>query len=188
MANKAIYAGLEVPDNVLLKMIPGVNDKYRAGSDGHIYCYSIAKVNAKKPQPFRVMESIGSNGYPFISMILDGVKKSGIVHSMVCSAFHGAKPFHSAEVRHLDGSRTNNNPTNLLWGTRGENEADKLRHGRVNNGNKHKLAKLNDEAVRILRIAIPQGLWNAADASKVFGVDPSVIRNAVNKKTWKHVE
>ncbi len=49
-------------------------------------------------------------------------------------------------------------------------------------------AKLNEEAVRILRVAIPRGLWNAEDAAKVFGVKSSIIRNAVAGGSWKHVK
>ena len=188
MKAKSTDIELGVPKNVYTRPIDFTDGKYLAGSDGHIYCFSNAKVNAKKPQPFRVMESIGSNGYPFIGMILNGSKKSSAVHLLICATFHGKKPFKNAEVRHLDGSRNNNTPTNLQWGTPGENEADKRRHGRTPDGTKHPLAKLNEEAVRILRIAIPQGLWNSADAARVFGVNPSVIKNAVNRKTWKHVD
>ena len=44
------------------------------------------------------------------------------VHVAVCLAFHGR-----AEVRHLDGDRTNALPGNLAWGSHRENERDKKR-------------------------------------------------------------
>lgn len=66
-------------------------------------------------------------------------------------------------------------------------EADKRAHGTVACGSRHGIAKLNEEAVRILRVAIPRGLWNPVDAAKVFDCDPSVIRMAVRKKSWRHV-
>lgn len=180
--------GIGVPQGVALKPILGLGGKYAAGSDGHIYCYSTAKVNAKKPVPFRVSETVGSEGYPFVAIIEARRKRTKAVHTLVCLAFHGAKPSRLHETRHLDGSRTNNSPDNLCWRTCVENEQDKRRHGRVAEGSRHGIAKLNEEAVRILRIAIPQGLWNAVDAAKVFSVDPSVIRAAVGGKNWKHVE
>lgn len=180
--------GLAVPEGVTLKPIPGLNGKYAAGSDGHIYCYSDARVNAKRPKPFCLAEAVGSNGYPFVSIIEDGRKRNKSVHGLVCAAFHGARPSAIHEVRHADGVRLNSLPGNLSWGTPAENEADKRRHGTVAEGSRHGIAKLNEEAVRILRIAIPQGLWNPVDAAKVFGVDASVIRSAASGKNWKHVK
>ena len=189
MANTSVVLDLAVPEGIQLKKIPNLDSAlYRAGSDGHIYCYSIARVNARKPHPFRLRESIGDNGYPFVSIIKDGRKMSAIVHTLVCSAFHGVKPSPTHEVCHYDGDKLNSLPSNLRWGTPAENEADKKRHGRVACGSRHGIAKLNEEAVRILRIAIPAGLWNPIDAGRVFGVDPSVIRAAVSHKSWKHVE
>lgn len=180
--------GLAVPEGVTLMQIPGVDSKYVAGSDGHIYCHSDARVNSRKPKPFRLAETLGSEGYPFVTLIECGRKRTKSVHVLVCSAFHGPRPSTTSQVRHADGSRTNALPGNLSWGTSAENEADKRRHGTVAQGTRHGIAKLTEEAVRILRIAIPQGYWNPVDAAKAFGVDPSVIRAAVAGKSWRHVE
>ena len=179
---------LAVPEGVLLKPIPGIDAKYVAGSDGHIYCYSDARVNAKKPTPFRLAETIGSEGYPFVALIERDRKRTKAVHVLVCFAFHGPRPSATHEVRHGDGSRTNHLPGNLSWGTPAENEADKRRHGTVAQGSRHGIAKLSEEAVRILRIAIRQGYWNPVDAAKVFDVHPSAIRAVVAGKSWRHLQ
>jgi len=176
-----------VPAGVVLAPIPGVSDKYVAGSDGHIYCYSDARVNAKMPKPFRLAEQIGTEGYQFVFIIEGQRRRTKTVHGLICLAFHGPKPSDTHEVRHLDGTRTNALPDNVCWGTPAENEADKKRHGTVARGETHGIAKLNEEAVRIMRIAIPRGLWNPIDAAQVFGVEPSVIRAAVSGKNWGHV-
>ena len=88
----------------------------------------------------------------------------------------------------MDGDWSNNKPSNLCWGTYAENEADKRRHGRTAQGIKQGCAKLNDEAVRIIRASIPFGFWNASDASKVFGVHPSTINRIARGQDWKHVK
>lgn len=178
---------LAVPAGETLAPVPGAGDAYLACSDGHIYCVSNARVNARKPTPFRMAESISTAGYPFVSLRIQGKRKSASVHGLVCRAFHGEKPTPRHEVRHLDGTRTNSRPENLSWGTPAENEADKRRRGTAAIGERHGIAKLNDEAVRILRASIPRGLWNPVDAAAVFGVDPSVIRAAVSGKNWSHV-
>lgn len=177
-----------LPNGIELREIPGLGGKYVAGNDGHIYCFSTAKVNARKPQPFLVAETIGSGGYPFVAIIQEGKRKTTPVHRLVCAAFHGEPPTAHSVVRHLDGNRSNNEPANITWGTYAQNEADKRRHGRTAAGEKHGQVRLSEEGVRIIRASVPFGLWNAADAAKVFGVDPSTIRRiAAGKRDWKDV-
>lgn len=188
MEKKHLGVGLGVPSGVKLKVVPGSGGLYSAGSDGRIYCHSEARCNAKKPKPFALQSFQYRGGYPLVSVVLQGRRKSVSVHTLVCRAFHGTRPSEIHEVRHLDGNRDNSRPDNLAWGTPSQNEADKRRHGTAAIGSRHGIAKLNEEAVRIIRVAVPQGLWNPVDAAKVFGVDPSVIRAVVRGKAWKHVD
>lgn len=187
MAKKRVGVGLGVPRGVTLKPVPGCGGLYEAGDDGNVYCHSNARRNARLPKPFRLSTSCFKGGYPLVSVVLNGVRKSKAVHTLVCMAFHGERPSPIHETRHLDGDRKNSCPSNLAWGTPAENEADKRRHGRVPYGKKHPSAKLSDDAVRILRTSIPRGLWNAVDAAKVFGVDEATIRNIVRGRGWRHV-
>lgn len=186
MAKQSLGLGSGVPFGVELKEVQGYDGKYWAGSDGHIYCYSDARVNAKKPRPFRMLETIGSEGYPFVAFIFEGRRVTKPVHRLVCEAFHGPPPL-GAVVRHLDGGRATNCPANLAWGSYADNEADKRRHGRVAKGCKHGAVKLTEEGVRIIRASVPFGLWNAKDAAAVFGVDAGTIRNIANGKGWHGV-
>ena len=48
------------------------------------------------------------------------------IHVLVCSSFHGKRPFPEAVVRHLDNNPLNNLYTNLSWGSRQENVRDSL--------------------------------------------------------------
>lgn len=173
--------------DIQLLPIQGTNNKYLAGSDGHIYCYSNARNQSRKPSPFRLKEGIGSNGYAFVSFIIDSKRTSMIVHSVICNYFHGSKPQKGYVVRHLDGNKLNNIPNNLLWGTYSDNEADKRKHGRTAMGEKQGSVKLTDEAVRIIRASIPCGLWNSKDASQVFGVHHSTIESIARGEGWSHI-
>lgn len=180
--------GLAVPDGVSLAVIPGYDEKYWAGNDGHIYCYSDARVNARKPRPFCLGETVSpSNGYAYVSTIADGRRKTKAVHRLVALAWHGLDVSANV-VRHLDGDKLNNKPANLEWGTWAQNEADKKRHGTVARGESHGNAKLTEDAVRIIRAAIPAGLWDTENAAKVFGVCPSTIRRIALGRDWKHVK
>ena len=188
MVKQSRSRGGPVPPGVELRKIPELSNKYIAGSDGHIYCFSKAAVNAGKPQPFLLTEAIGSAGYPFVAIIEKDRRRTIPVHRLVCAAFHGEKPSKSSVTRHLDGNKINNAPLNLAWGSYAQNEADKRRHGQVAEGERHGYAKLTEESVKIIRASIPFGLWNTADAAKVFGVDIATIRSIARGKGWKHVK
>lgn len=54
--------------------------------------------------------------------------KSWTVHTLILLAFVGPAPA-DTECRHLDGNNENNYPSNLAWGTRKENTADRIQHG-----------------------------------------------------------
>jgi hypothetical protein len=59
----------------------------------------------------------------------DGARRENIrVHKAVLLAFHGLRP-DAAVGRHLDGDLTNNEASNLAWGTQSENIRDAVRHG-----------------------------------------------------------
>jgi hypothetical protein len=100
--------------------IPSAPD-YEASSLGRIRSY-------KSGRPVILKGWLSGTGYHYVT-IRDGVGRHRATHSLVCEAFHGPKPFPKAEVRHLDGTRTNNDPENLCWGTASENRYDSVRHG-----------------------------------------------------------
>ena len=188
MVKSMLGVGGDVPKDTELAEIKEYGGKYWAGNNGHIYAYSESNVTSKRPNPFLVAESMGSKGYLFVAIISKGVKKTMSIHTLICAAWHGAKPTKTMCTRHLDGNRENNHPENLCWGTYSENEADKRRHGRTAMGEKQGSAKLTEEAVIIIRASIPRGLWNTRDAAIVFGVDPSTIRRIARGQGWEHVD
>ena len=68
------------------------------------------------------------NGYLHVVLCIDNRRIGAYAHRLVCEAFHGPAP-EGYEVRHLNGVRDDNRAENLRWGTRAEQEADKVRHG-----------------------------------------------------------
>lgn len=68
------------------------------------------------------------DGYLRVRILINGRRIKKTVHGLVCSAFHGPNPG-GLQVRHKDGSRTNNRPENLCWGTAKENAQDRIAHG-----------------------------------------------------------
>lgn len=70
-------------------------------------------------------------GYLFVVV---GKKRNRFVHSLVCLAWHGPRPFAKAKALHWDDIRTHNAATNLRWGTQSQNVRDAARNGKFIGG------------------------------------------------------
>jgi len=119
------------------------------------------------------------------------------LHSAVLLSHVGPKPSPSHQCRHLDGNRTNNHVSNLQWGTAKENAADRIRHGtqvlctpkgrpgRVGSTNGN--AKINDQAVRVMKLAYATGMDIEAIA-QAFCLSPVNTREIISGRRWTHVK
>ncbi len=106
------------------------------------------------------------------------------IHQLVCEAFHGPRP-DGLQVRHLNGIKTDNRASNLVWGTPAENHADKVRHGTANFGENNPRSKLTKKEVgRMRHIRAETGLSHKKIAQQ-FGVSTMTAFRAVEKISWK---
>jgi hypothetical protein len=80
-------------------------------------------------EPQRLLSQPKSSGYYIVGLLKDKKQCKFRVHTLVLLTFDGPPP-PKHECRHLDGTRTNNHFPNLRWGTRLENTADCILHGR----------------------------------------------------------
>lgn len=80
-------------------------------------------------------QSTSHNGYKRVSLRNLDVKKDFKVHRLVLEAFVGPCPS-GMQGCHNDGDQANNHVDNLRWGTRSENEYDKVGHGTHNSASK----------------------------------------------------
>ena len=171
---------------MILQEIPGI-DTHLAGEDGHIY----SRVHPRKRGLVRLKgyrrEAEDAITYPIVCIRIDGRRRWIRVHQLICDAFHGLAPSSKHVVRHLDGSQTNNRPSNLAWGTQTENMADMEAHGRRSRGESRPLAKLTEAGVRGLRKRYGKPGWDAKAEAETFGCTVGAIYLAVSRETWKHV-
>lgn len=68
-------------------------------------------------------------GHQIVGLYRDGKGKHVYVHTLVLEAFAGPRPG-GCEALHWDDDPTNNNISNIRWGSRSDNLADMLRNGR----------------------------------------------------------
>lgn len=119
------------------------------------------------------------DGYGRVDVCLDGRRIPIPVHCAVAAAFNGPKPAGS-EVRHKDGVKRNNRPSNLLYGTRADNEADKIGHGTSNRGDRCGTSKLTTKQIKSIR-ASKEG---SRELGERHGVSARHIRKIRSGDRW----
>jgi HNH endonuclease len=97
---------------------------YCFGADGSVWSWRKTSCRWKQLRPYR-----SKTGYLSVTLWTNRVPTRKFVHRLVLEAFVGPCPT-GLECRHLDGDPSNNRLDNLRWGTRLENVADTIRHGR----------------------------------------------------------
>lgn len=110
---------------------------------------------------------------------------------LVLTYFVGPKP-DGKECCHKDDDRSNNDISNLYWGTHYENMQDRKRHGNYKplTGTDHPMVKLAEDDVREIR---RQWRDEKPRPTKVelairFGVSDSTIYGIVTGRTWKSLD
>jgi hypothetical protein len=159
------------PDEVW-RSIPGTDGRYEASSGGRIR-HIVRGVMTPK---------FGTRPYLQVSPYIGRRRKNFYVHTLVAMAFHGPRP-DGMECRHLNGVCTDNRPSNLAWGTRGENVADMLRHGTQVKGRRVNTAKLTEADV----LAIRQSPETLTALGRRYGVTIQSIQAIRQRKSWRHI-
>lgn len=128
-----------------------------------------------KPRPQR------KTGY--LAIILrdanTGQMREATVHALVAEAFLPPRP-EGHEVRHKDGTRTNNRADNLEWGDHVDNMRDQYRHGTRIASTWHHKAKLTAEQIAEIRESNKSG----AEIARELGLSVSTVCRARNGKTY----
>lgn len=91
----------------------------------------------------RILEGrIQESGHHSVSL---GRNRTGLVHRLVCEAFHGPAPDDKPWALHRNGDPSDNRPENLYWGDNSDNQRDSAIHGTHRNSRKTHCAPAGHE-------------------------------------------
>lgn len=151
------------------ELIPRFPD-YLITKSGNVYSNRCKKWRKLKP-------SSNIDGYKVVYVRNDSEEKKFFVHHLVLITFVEERRI-GMECRHLDGTRDNNKLENLKWGTKSENERDKILHGTNNRGQEPSLSK--DEISQIFALReIPLSM---KEISQRMGISKALVSITLNKR------
>lgn len=109
-----------------------------------------------------------------------------LIHRLVLEAFVGPCP-PGMEARHLlSNDVTDNRLCNLSWGTRSQNQGDRVAHGTDRRGSRHYLTRLTEDDVRRIRELSAAGA-RGCDLARQFNQRPENILKICRRLTWRHL-
>src|ERR1044072_815428 len=126
-----------------------------------------------------------ADGYPRVTIRMNGRRRWITVHQLVAMTFIGPRP-HGCEVRHLNGNPRDNRVENLAWGTHAQNEADRVRHGNLLQGERHGNAKLTSADVWRIRSRAADGEL-LKDIACDYGITGQAVGQIVRRVGWRHL-
>ena len=119
------------------------------------------------------------NGYHRVDLPHAGKAHYSVrVNRLIAGAFLPQPLPGQVMVRHMDGNSTNNNFSNLAWGTAQDNSDDRDRHGTTRRGDNHPNTKITDDLRHEIRALFSQG-WSQRSLALRFGVDRQTINRIV---------
>ncbi len=162
--------------------VPGYEGLYEASDLGNVRSFHGGRGSGKRGGLLRPALTGGASPRLCVVLYKDRAKKTRLVHHLVLEAFTGLCP-PGQEALHGPGGALDNRLVNLCWGTREENQADRVRDGTSNRGERQWQAKLTAEVVTECRRRYASGERLGALATE-FGVGVPGMSNAISGDTW----
>lgn len=171
--------------------IPGYEGMYQASTFGRIRSLTrMVRGSHGSTQMCRgsilVLDYRGR--YPQIHLCKNARHKRFRIHDLVLRTFIGKRP-KGMEARHFpDRDPRNNRIDNLQWGTKRENQNDKIVHGTINSGERCGTAKLTSEQVIEIRNLCRSRKYPQTKIAAMFGVKQQEISKIKLGIRWGHLK
>lgn len=169
-----------------LQEIPGFKN-YKIDSRGRVHSTCVRRGPNK--QGTIILKPGKARGHLFVHLVKDKKPFMRYIHRLVAEAFiPNDFPHIKKNVNHKDGDSTNNDVSNLYWGTQSENSRDAIRHGThpgfKNRGENNHMAKLKKTDIFLIRKLIENSKLSKCKIGELFGVSRGAIRKIAEGKSW----
>ena len=161
------------------RLIPGYED-YAVSASGKVFSLKHGKVYELKPKLH--------DGYPQITLSMDGITRTRNIHNLVMLCWAGACP-QGYEINHINRNRSDNRLENLEYVTHQENvlHSRKLGSWEAIRGEQAPRVKLTEKQILQIRAMWNNGGYSQKELAGIFGVNFSHIWKIINRRTWKHL-
>lgn len=154
--------------------IPGYENSYHESNYGRTKSLKNGAARILKP-------ALSTNGYLFVVLQKDGVRKNFRVSRLVATCFL-LNPDNKVQVDHIDNNKFNNHVDNLRWVSGAENQQYALETGARKSGEEHGDAKLTNEQVVYVRDN-PDGL-TCLELAEMMAVSKTTIKDVQRGKKY----
>ena len=145
--------------------------------------YSVRFNRMLKPQ-------LGKLGYYHVGLSVGGRVKLVHIHRLVAHAFLTVpKGMAKPTVDHINYVKTDNHLANLRWLSNADNSSRTSTDNRIHRprGSEKPNAKLNEEAVRSIRVEYAAGGTSTYKLADKHGVSHTAVRSLIINRSWQHV-
>lgn len=169
------FASIASPQELLHSRFISEEDRqWWFRSDGEV-------VSLWSAEPKVLRGGVDKDGYrKFVLIDDDGARRYVRRCSAQCEAWHGPRP-EGQTVRHKDGSRDNDAPSNVAWATHAENCQDKILHGTVQRGENSGTAKISEATARAVKANLHK---RTPEIVALFGVSRNIVNSIRYGKSW----
>jgi len=167
--------------------IKGYNGFYQIDTNGNMYsCHIVGPHKNMKGVWKKLKLKTTRSGHKLVGLCKEHKITECLVHRLVLKTFVGSCP-DSMECRHLDSNPANNKLSNLKWGTRAENENDKIANGTSNHGERNGLAKITSKVVIEIREKYNNKENTILELSNLYNITKRHVSRIIKRETWKHI-
>ena len=162
-----------------MKDIKGYEGLYAISTEGEVFSKRVWRGLVNR----ELKQSLNEYGYLKVWLTKDGKTKGITVHKLMTTTYLGKRP-KGMQVRHLDGVKTNNELSNLAYGTALDNAEDRRKHGNTARGEKVGSSKLSRKDVAEIRSKYSKR-GDMVKLAKEYNVSCANIYYIVTKKSRK---
>jgi hypothetical protein len=162
--------------------VVGFETSYEVSDAGRVR--GLARLDSiGRPLPARLMKiSVNADGYLVVNLCKGGKAKLNYVHRLLLEAFVGPCPA-GMEGLHGDDDKSNCTLTNLRWGTRFENCADKVVNDKHTRGESNGRSMLTLKDVQTIRKKLTRSV-RPETIAREYGVSAGAIYDIKAGRTW----